>query len=54
MNLQSESQNENLKYGLYIVSTPIGNLDDITIRALEVLRKSEYILYNLKILSTSR
>ena len=34
----------NLKYGLYIVSTPIGNLDDITIRALEVLRKSEYIL----------
>ena len=44
MNLQSESQNENLKYGLYIVSTPIGNLDDITIRALEVLRKSEYIL----------
>ena len=31
-------------YSLYIVSTPIGNLDDVTFRALEVLRNSEIIL----------
>ena len=42
--MHPEEDKNKIKNALYVVSTPIGNLNDMSFRAIEVLKNSDFIL----------